>query len=209
MIKLIIFDLGKVILDFSLSMIAEGLARHSNNYLYANPQNIVDYMLGQGNDITVSYETGRIKSDDVYNYIKKTFSLDLTFHQFKQVWSYIFAENEGVADLIDKLKKDFKLYLLSNTNELHFEFIRQKFPVVHKFDTWILSYEVGVMKPDPEIFRIALLKAGVGADETIFIDDIRGHVLGAQGMGINAVEFKSVEQITSYIEEKVYEQSAK
>ena len=45
---------------------------------------------------------------------------------------------------------------------------------MHKFDTWILSYEVGVMKPDPEIFRIALLKAGVGADETIFIDDIRG-----------------------------------
>ena len=48
MIKLIIFDLGKVILDFSLSMIAEGFARHSNNYLYANPQNIVDYMLGPG-----------------------------------------------------------------------------------------------------------------------------------------------------------------
>ena len=69
MIKLIIFDLGKVILDFSLSMIAEGFARHSNNYLYA----ILRYSrlyARSGNDITVSYETGRIKSDDVYNYIK-------------------------------------------------------------------------------------------------------------------------------------------
>ncbi len=209
MIKLIIFDLGKVILDFSLPMIAEGLARHSNHSLYANPQNIADYMTGQGNDITVFYETGRIKSEEVYNYIKKTFSLDLPFHQFKQIWNDIFKENEGMADLIDKMKKDFKLYLLSNTNELHFEFIKQKFPVVHKFDTWILSYEVGVMKPDPEIYRIALRKAGVEAEEAIFIDDIMGHVRGAQSVGISAAEFKSVEQITRFIEETVYEQSAK
>src|SRR3990170_3516731 len=134
MIKLIIFDLGKVILDFSFSSVAEGL-----------------------------------------------------------------------ADLIERLKKDFRLCLLSNTNELHFEFIRKNFPVVYKFDMWVLSYEAGVMKPDPEIFRIALRKAGIEAEEAIFIDDIRGHVFGAQGLGINSVEFKSVAQITRFIEETVYE----
>ena len=209
MIKLIIFDLGKVILDFSFSSVAEGLAGSSRHALYKDPGNVADYLLKQGADIAVRYESGKIGSEEFYNHIKESLYLDLSFDQFKQIWSDIFRENEGVADLIERLKKDFRLCLLSNTNELHFEFIRKNFPVVYKFDMWVLSYEAGVMKPDPEIFRIALRKAGIGAEEAIFIDDIRGHVLGAQGLGINSVEFKSVAQITRFIEETVYERSAK
>lgn len=209
MIKLIIFDLGKVILDFSFSSVAEGLARSSNHALYKDPGHIADYLLEHGKDIAVQYESGKIGSDEFFNRIKECFCLDLSFDQFKEIWSDIFRENAGVADLIERLRGDFRLCLLSNTNELHFEFVRKNFPVVHKFDMWVLSYEAGVMKPDPEIFRIALKKAGVEAEEAIFIDDIKGHVLGAQGLGINSVEFKSVAQITRYIEETVYEQSAK
>ncbi len=209
MIKLIIFDLGKVILDFSFSSVAEGLARSSNHVMYKDPGKVADYLLKHGTDIAVKYESGKIRSEDFYNHIKESFCLDLSFNQFKQIWSDIFRENEGVAELIDRLKRDFRLCLLSNTNELHFEFIRKNFPVVNKFDMWVLSYEVGVMKPAPEIYRIALDKAGVGAEEAIFIDDIKGHVQGAQGLGISSVEFKSVAQITRFIEETVYEQSAK
>lgn len=209
MIKLIIFDLGKVILDFSFASVAEGLASASDDALYRDPANIADYLLKHGNDIAVMYETGRISSREFFNSIKNSFALDLSFDQFKRIWSDIFRENEGVAALIEKLKRDFSLFLLSNTNELHFEFISKNFPIVHRFDTWILSYEAGVMKPDPQIYRIALDKAGVSAEEAIFIDDTKGHVLGAHGLGINAVEFKSVSQITRFIEETVYEQSAK
>ena len=77
--------------------------------------------------------------------------------------------------------------------------------MVHKFDRWVLSYETGLSKPDPEIYRLALSQAGVKPEEAIFIDDIAGHVRGAQSVGIHAVEFKSVEQITDYIEETAYE----
>lgn len=209
MIKLIIFDLGKVILDFSFSSVAEGLAGSSRHALYKDHGNVADYLLKHGTDIAVRYESGKIGSEEFYNHIKESLYLDLSFDQFKQIWSDIFRENEGVADLIERLKKDFRLCLLSNTNELHFDFIKENFPVVNNFDIWVLSYEAGVMKPDPEIFRIALQKAGIEAEEAIFIDDIRGHVLGAQGLGINSVEFKSVAQITRFIEETVYEQSAK
>ncbi len=209
MIKLIIFDLGKVILDFSFSAVAEGLARSSNHALYKDPAQIADYLLKYGNDLAIKYESGKIRSDEFFHCVRELFHLDLSFDQFKQIWSDIFRENAGMADLIERLRTDFKLCLLSNTNELHFEFIRNNFPVVNKFDWCVLSYEAGVMKPAPEIYRIALNKAGVEAEEAIFIDDIRGHVLGAQGLGINSAEFKSVEQITRFIEETVYEQSAK
>ncbi|MCC6543344.1 MAG: HAD family phosphatase [Nitrospirae bacterium] len=209
MIKLIIFDLGKVILDFSISSVAEGLARSSNHMSYKDPGKIADYLRLHLTDIAGKYERGEIRSDEFYSHIKESFYLDLSYDQFKQIWNDIFRENEGVADLIRLLKKDFRLCLLSNTNELHFEYIKKSFPIVYKFDMWVLSYEVGVMKPDPEIFRIALKKTGVEAGEAIFIDDIKGHVLGAQGLGINSVEFKSVAQITRFIEETVNEQSAK
>ncbi len=209
MIKLIIFDLGKVILDFSFSSVSEGFARSSNHVLFKDPGNVSDYLLKNVTDIAAKYECGKIASEEFYKHIKESFCLDLSFNQFKNIWNDIFTENDGMADLIEILRKDFKLCLLSNTNELHFEFIRKKFPVVNKFDNWVLSYEAGVMKPDPEIFRIALQKAGVDAEESIFIDDIRGHVMEAQSLGINSVEFKSLAQITRFIEEKVYEQSAK
>ena len=205
MIKLIIFDLGKVILDFSHLEIAGGLARYSNHPAYQDPKNIMDNMFSKGNGIATLYEEGKITSEEFFGHIKETFRLNIPFLHFKRIWNGIFTENKGIGDLIEWLKKDFTLFLVSNTNELHFEYVKQKFPVVHKFDNWILSYETGVMKPHPEIFHIALSRAGVQPEEAIFIDDIAEHVRGAQVVGIHAVEFKSLEQIIRYLEEKAYE----
>ena len=205
MIKLIIFDLGKVILDFSHQNIAEGLAPFSETSRYQDPDNILAHMFNSGAGIVNLYEEGRMTSEEFFSYIRETFRLDISFLQFKQIWNEIFTENKGVAELIERLKKEFPLFLLSNTNVLHFEYVKEKFPVVHKFDKWILSYETGLRKPCPEIFQTALRKAGVRPAEAIFIDDIRGHIIGAQGIGINAIEFKSVEQVARYIEEKIHE----
>ncbi len=205
MIRLIIFDLGKVILDFSHVTIAEGLARHSEHKRYQDPGNIMEDMFLNGSGIIARYDNGDMTSEEFFSYIKKTFDLNISFLQFRQIWTEIFTENKGVRDLIERLKKDFTLFLLSNTNELHFTYIKERFPLVHKFDRWVLSYETGLSKPDPEIYRLALSQAGVKPEEAIFIDDITGHVRGAQSVGIHAVEFKSVEQITDYIEETAYE----
>lgn len=205
MIRLIIFDLGKVILDFSHLKIAEGLAVCSNHRTYRDPKNIVEHMFNTGSKIASLYEEGKITSNDFFEYIKETFGLDISFLQFKLIWNEIFSENKGIGDLIKRLKEDFTLFLLSNTNELHFEYVKEKFPIVYKFDKWVLSHEAGIRKPHPGIYHMALSGAGVKPEEAIFIDDIAEFVSGAQSIGIHAVEFKSVEQITRYIEEKAYE----
>lgn len=209
MIRLIIFDLGKVILDFSYRKIAEGMAMHSRQSAYQDPDNIIGYILFKDGKTLALYEEGKMTSGEFFLSMKAIFGLDISLHQFSKIWNEVFTENEGIGDLIRSLKKDFALSLLSNTNELHFGYVKRQFPVVHEFDQWILSYEAGVRKPDPEIFRIALNKAGVKPEEAIFIDDIQGHVIAAEDIGINAVEFKSVEQITRYIQEKIYESSTR
>jgi len=205
MIKLIIFDLGKVILDFSHRDIARGLAAFSTLAKYQDPAKIMDHMFNNGSKIINLYEEGRITTDDFFIYIKESFGLNISFPRFKKIWNEIFKENDGIDMLIERFKKDFMLFLLSNTNELHFEYVKEEYPVINKFDRWVLSYEAGIRKPEPEIFQIALNKAGVKPNETIFIDDIRENVEGAESIGINSVEFKSVNQITTYLEEKTYE----
>lgn len=196
MIKLVIFDLGKVIVDFSREDIAKGLAGFSALNQYQNPDNIINYLFDTGYKEVTQYEEGNITSEEFFRRLKEIFGLDMSYEGFKSVWSEIFVENDGIAELIGSLKKDFPLSLLSNTNELHFEYIKNQFPVIHEFDEWILSYKIGKMKPDSEIFRTALSRAEVNPEEAIFIDDIGEYVLAAQEMGIHAVEFKSAEQIT-------------
>ena len=88
MIKLIIFDLGKVILDFSFFPVAEGLARSSNHELYKDPGNIADYLRLHGTDIAVKYESGKIRSEEFYNHIKESFCHPLIFR--KDVTPYLF-----------------------------------------------------------------------------------------------------------------------
>lgn len=205
MIKLIIFDLGKVILDFSQRDIARGLATFSTLTKYQDPAKIMDHMFNNGSKIINLYEEGKITTDDFFSYFKESFGLNISFPRFKKIWNEIFKENDGIDMLIERFKKDFMLFLLSNTNELHFEYVKEEYPVIHKFDRWVVSYEAGVRKPEPEIFQIALNKAGVKPNETIFIDDIRENVKGAESIGINSVEFESVNQITTYIEERIYE----
>ena len=87
-----------------------------------------------------------------------------------------------------------------NTNELHFEFIKQNFPILQYFDDFVLSYEVGALKPFPEIFKTAIEKANCLPEECFFTDDRKPNVLGAQKIGIKAVQFLSVEQLTKSIQ---------
>lgn len=209
MIKLIIFDLGKVILDFSRMDIAKGLAGCSTINQYQNPDNIIAYLFDTGYEIIRQFEEGRITSQEFFNHAADVFGLDMSYERFQSVWSEIFVENDGVADLIESLKKDFPLFLLSNTNELHFEYIKKQFPVVHQFDEWILSYKIGKMKPHPDIYREALSRANAAPEDVIYVDDISEYVTAAQEMGINAVEFKSVEQITSQIKEMIHERQTR
>jgi HAD superfamily hydrolase (TIGR01509 family) len=85
--------------------------------------------------------------------------------------------------------------LLSNTNRIHFEGILANYPLLRHFDRYVLSYEVGAMKPDTLIYEKAIKAAGCRPEECFFTDDIEEYVEGAKRMGIDAVQFQSAAQI--------------
>jgi putative hydrolase of the HAD superfamily len=103
---------------------------------------------------------------------------------------------------LSALKKNgYYLILISNTNELHFDFIRENFKVIELFDDLVLSYRIGYSKPHKEIFREALKRAGSSPEECLYIDDIEGFCKAAEDMGINSIVYRSTEQLIKGLEE--------
>jgi putative hydrolase of the HAD superfamily len=83
-----------------------------------------------------------------------------------------------------------RLVLLSNTDSLHFEYIREAFPEIFIFDEYVLSYETGSLKPETEIYNNALKQAGISPEEAVFIDDLEENVKAADRLGMKGILYR-------------------
>ncbi|MBI4618893.1 MAG: HAD family phosphatase [Desulfobacterales bacterium] len=196
MIKTIIFDLGKVILNFDHMLICDGIARYSK---YSSNDVC---QLGFNSETFELYDRGKIKSEDLFQWILRRFDINISYDMFKSVWSDIFSLNDSVETVLSALKKNgYYLVLVSNTNELHFDFIRENFKVIELFDDLVLSYRIGYSKPHKEIFREALKRAGSSPEDSVYIDDIEEFCKAAEDLGINSILYRSTEQLIKCLEE--------
>ncbi len=100
-----------------------------------------------------------------------------------------------VVEIISKLSKKYKLALISNAPSKLLRGIIAENNLEQYFDAIVVSSEVGMVKPSPEIFELALEKLGAKAQDAVFIDDNIRHVEGAKKVGIRSIEFKSAEQL--------------
>ena len=87
------------------------------------------------------------------------------------------------------LKPDYQLGLLSNAWVNARPQLSKHFDFINEFDVSIFSYEVGLRKPDPTIFRVTLGKMGIGAENAVFIDDMPSNVEGAKSTGLQAIRY--------------------
>jgi HAD superfamily hydrolase (TIGR01509 family) len=90
---------------------------------------------------------------------------------------------------VEKLAGRVKLGLVSNTNAVHARFCRERLPVLARFDTLMMSHEVGLVKPDPAIYRTALDRLGAVPERSVFFDDIPAYVQAARSLGMHAEVF--------------------
>jgi len=97
--------------------------------------------------------------------------------------------------LIAGLRGRHRLLVLSNTNPIHFSMLKGQYALFRHFDDFVLSYEVGALKPDAEIYREAIKRAGCRPEECFFTDDIAINVEAARNNGMDAVQFLSGAQI--------------
>jgi glucose-1-phosphatase len=200
MIKLFVFDLGNVILPFEHRQIAAKLHERSTDKAAFVSQHLFDVMFDLENGLVNPYEEGLMSTVEFFSELKRQFRLDMDIDAFKDIWNPIFREDREVNEAIVYLKeKGYPLFLLSNTNELHFSYIIDKYPIVHSFDEWLLSFEVGAKKPKQRIYGAIFEKMDVQPDEVFYIDDIPKYVEVAKHLGIDGMVFKNAHQLWEFI----------
>lgn len=182
-IKLITFDLGNVLVRVDHGRFCQRLAK----LVQAEAQHVFDYVFNS--PLEPSYDTGKITSEEFFQQIAAYFRLSLTFELFVRWWNDLFDPMPGMEAVVSRLKERFPLYLLSNTNPLHFEHIVANYPIVRHCSRFILSYQVGSRKPEPGIYQTLIQQSGLAPEQIIFIDDKPLFVKAAQEHGIRARQF--------------------
>jgi len=196
-IKTVIFDLGKTIVPFDFKRGYRAMAEVCS---YA-PEDIPKRI--GATDLVVRFESGQITPEEFVAELSGVLNLRMDYGRFCQVWSSIFLPDTLIPEsLLEGLRKRHRLLLLSNTNAIHFEMIRENYPLLKHFDEYILSYEVGAMKPSPRIYEEAIARAGCEPEECFFADDIPEYVEGARTVGIDAVRFESAAQIENELSKR-------
>jgi len=181
MIKTIIFDFGDVFINLD----KEGAIQHALTLFKVD--SFSDEMIANNN----LYEKGLITTTDFIKFYKKAFP-NISEEKIIEVWNSILLDFP-----INRLKflktlskeKKYKLILLSNTNELHINWVKKHIPIYaefkNSFEKFYLSHEIHLRKPTIDIFQFVLSKNNLLAKECLFIDDTKEHTITASQLGIN------------------------
>jgi glucose-1-phosphatase len=188
--KAIIFDLGNVIVPFDFKRgytAMELLCPYAASEI---PKRI------RTTDLVQRFETGQIASKSFVKELCRLLELPVSHEQFCDLWTSVFLPHTLIPEsLLANLARQYRLVLLSNTNEIHFQMIRRNYPLLDHFDHFVLSYEVGALKPSRRIYEEAVARAGCRPDECFFIDDVELFVEGARQAGLEAVRFENYSQL--------------
>jgi glucose-1-phosphatase len=202
MIKLFVFDLGNVILPFEHRQIAVKLHETSRIQDRFTPDDLFKFLFDRDRGLVNPYEEGLMSSVDFFAKLREKYKLELEFEEFQDIWNIIFEENTEVNDIIIYLKnKGFPIFLLSNTNKLHFSYIMERYPIVHSLDEWILSYEVGAKKPKQKIYDTIFERTDTARSEVLYIDDVAEYVEAAKTYGLHGLVFKNAKDIWELLKE--------
>ncbi|OHE76548.1 MAG: hypothetical protein A2107_09815 [Verrucomicrobia bacterium GWF2_62_7] len=183
MIRAVFFDLGKVLLDFDW----EAVCKNAGTWCDADPVRMVRWIATSNH--TQDYESGRLTSHQFFEHAREALGFRGRFEDFAELWSDIFTEIPETIALVRQLKGRVPLALLSNTNEMHIDWVMGRWDFMRLFDDLVLSFREGCAKPEPEIYRRALAKMAVKPAEAFFVDDRPENVAGALAVGMDAVPF--------------------
>jgi putative hydrolase of the HAD superfamily len=190
--RAIIFDIGRVLIRVDVSRAMGGLA----SGLSLTPQDVWSAI--EKDPRWLDWQEGRISPRDWHIHLAKLLGFSLTFEEFSEVWNRALDPNPIHSEsFLEKLSKNYRLALLSNTDPIHMSNEEARFPFFRFFPIRIYSYRVGASKPDPAIYREALQACRVRAEEAVYIDDIAAYAEAAQRLGMSGIVFQSPEQLQS------------
>ena len=189
-IETVIFDMGNVLVDFSHERACMQLAVEAG----VSARRIKEVLFDSG--LEMEYEAGRHTTEELHRRLETDLGVNLDLQRMLHAASDIFTAKPEMEALAAEIRaRGFRLVLLSNVNVAHFTWIRERYGFPKLFDELVLSYEVGVCKPEAGIYAAAVRAAGVVAERCFFIDDVAANIAAARGAGIVAHHFTDIETL--------------
>jgi putative hydrolase of the HAD superfamily len=196
-IKCVIFDLGDVIVDLDFS-------RFFNEVITPSPLNkppsSIYLEFFRQSDI---YHQGKITDEEFFKLSSELLEIgnDLTQSHFFEAFNSIISDlNDDVVDIVKQIKEynPVKIMCLSNINASHWKYLKkQNWDIWQIIDEFILSHEIQMTKPDPDIFRYAIKKARCKPKEIVFIDDGLNNIRAALELGFNCIRFTNSDNLVT------------
>lgn len=163
---IVVFDLGKVLLDFDYSIAGRRIAAQAD-LTAAEVQRYLDH-----SPLLYRYETGLMTRTEFFAEVRQTTGFRGNLEEFGGFFADIFTEMLAMTALHAALRRrGIPTYIFSNTNDLAMEHIRRNFPFFANFDGYILSYEIRSMKPDARIYEALEVLTGKRGADILYLDD--------------------------------------
>lgn len=193
-----IFDLGNTVIKLAYERVLNNLARNSD----MQRDELVE-MLEQAGGYR-DMERGAVTFWEFYEFLVDRTGYRGSIREFHETWSDFFdGPMLGIEDVLDRVRKQYRVAFLSNSNEVHAELIPRKFSALFtKDDRFIFSHRFKCAKPDQEIFARALEVIGSLPQHAVFIDDLIENVLAAKGLGMKSYQFRDAIQLQRELEDE-------
>ncbi|MBZ0179402.1 MAG: HAD hydrolase-like protein [Ignavibacterium sp.] len=196
-IKVIVFDLGNVLIPFDFEKIKTAL-----NKIDMGMGDHYAQIFEKNKEYFKNFEKGKIIESDFISQNLKWLDNKFDGEKFCEIFSDMFELNEKTISLLPRLKKYYRLILLSNTNSIHKKFGWEKYEFLCYFEKLILSHEVGALKPEKEIYNAVMDFTRESATSHLFIDDIYDYAAAAKKLGWDAIHFKNYEMLVDELKDR-------
>ena len=192
-IKAIIFDLGGVLVFYDHMLAAKPMAKLTGISL----KKIFRLLSSSGENSKFSNLVEKGANSQVYwkEAAKELGVKELPYKKCNYLWDRIFWPNKRLFAILPKLKKKYKIGLISNLGKVHKKTVSEKYKLVKLIDYPVYSCDIKLRKPNQKVYKICLSRLKCFPQEVIFIDDIPKNIKSARKLGINSILFKTNKQL--------------
>jgi len=187
--KAVVFDLGKVLVDFDYSIAGRRIAARGK--MSADEvQKFIDH-----SPLLFRFETGQMSRDEFFAEVQSATGFDGTLDEFTGFFADIFSPIPPMLKLHAALRqRGVPTYVFSNTNELAVGHIRKNFPFFSLFNGYVFSYEHGAMKPDAKLYEVVERTSRLGGSELLYLDDRPENVAAGAARGWQVIHHQAPDQ---------------
>jgi glucose-1-phosphatase len=186
----VVLDLGNVLVFHDNALLIRRLSARAGGGAEGE-RRLAEALSGA---LSEAINRGALGAEEIRSEVCRLAGGDIPMPAFVELWSSHFTPHEAVFPRVEALGRKVPLVLLSNTNALHWEYVRGRLPVLQNFRAFVLSHEVGAAKPEPAIYWRAAEAAGVPPHRAAFFDDVPAYVDAARALGFVSHVFCDAER---------------